>query len=122
MSLTRKAARGAAWTIMFGLGARGIGVAGTLVMTHLIAPEVIGEVAVATIVVMVFSWITNWGFSSYAVVKGRGDDLAEVTWHCTVAHVVMGGGAMIVVGFLGGYLTPWFSAPHAAEYVPGMAV
>ena len=35
-----RAARGAAWTIVFGLLARGIGVAGTLVMTHLIEPDV----------------------------------------------------------------------------------
>jgi lipopolysaccharide exporter len=122
MSLTQKAARGAAWTILFGLAARAIGVAGTLVMTHLIQPEVIGEVAVATVVVMMFNWISNWGFSQYVVVKGRGDATAEVTWHCTVAHVALGGAAMIVVGFVGGYMTPWFSAPAAAAYVPGMAV
>ena len=40
MSLAQKAARGAAWTIVFGLLARGIGVAGTLVMTHLIVSNV----------------------------------------------------------------------------------
>ena len=97
-------------------------VTGTLLMTHLVAPEVIGEVAVASIIVMVFSWMTNWGFSTYSVVKGRGEAQAEVTWHCTVAHVVMGGGAMIVAALVGGYLTPWFSAPEAAALVPGMAL
>ena len=73
MSLAQQAARGAAWTIVFGLGARAIGLTGTLLMTHLVAPDVVGEVGAATIVVMAFSWLTSWGFGQYAIVKGRGD-------------------------------------------------
>jgi PST family polysaccharide transporter len=122
MSLAQKAARGAAWTIMFGLLARAIGVAGTLIMTHLVHPDVIGEVGAATIVVMTFNWISNWGFGQYLIVKGRGDAQAEVTWHVTVAHLVMGGGAMLLIGAIGGYFMPWFNAPHGAAFVPGMAV
>ena len=122
MSIAQKAARGAMWTIAFGLLARGIGVAGTLVMTHLIAPEVIGEVAAATILCMLFTWLTNWGFGQYTIVKAKGDDAAEVIWHCTVAHVVLGGLGMLVVGLLGRYMLPWFDAETAAVYIPGMAI
>ncbi len=122
MSLAQKAARGAAWTIVFGLLARGIGVAGTLVLTHLIHPAVIGEVGAATIVVMAFNWVSNWGFGQYLIVKGRGEAMAEVTWHVTVAHVVMGGGAMLIAAVVGGYLMPWFNVPGGVVFVPGMAV
>ncbi|MCB9560439.1 MAG: oligosaccharide flippase family protein [Kofleriaceae bacterium] len=122
MSLAQKAARGAAWTIVFGLLARAIGVAGTLVMTHLIEPDVIGEVAAATIIVMIFSWVSNWGFGPYLIVKARGDAEAEVIWHVTVAHLVLGAIAMVLVGFVGGYFLPWFNAEAGVAYVPGMAV
>lgn len=122
MSVSQKAARGAAWTILFGLVARGIGVAGTLVMTHLLAPDVMGEVAAATIVVMVFNWISNWGFGQYLIVKGRGDAEAEVVWHVTLAHLCMGGGAMAIAALAGGYAMPWFNAADGAVFVPGMAL
>jgi len=122
MSLAQQAARGAAWTIVFGLGARAIGLAGTLLMTHLVAPDVIGEVGAATIVVMTFGWITSWGFGQYAIVKGRGDDAAEVTWHCTVAHAVTGTVSMIAVVLLGGFVLDWLSVGHAEHYLPLAAV
>lgn len=122
MSIARKAAVGAAWTILFGLVARGIGVAGTLVMTHLVNPDVIGEVAAATVIVMAFNWISNWGFGQYLVVKGRGDARDEVTWHFTLAHLVMGGAAMVLVALVGGLMMPWFDAAAGAAYVPGMAL
>lgn len=118
MSLAQKAARGAAWTILFGLGARGIGVAGTLVMTHLVHPEVIGEVGAAVIVVMAFNWITNWGFGQYLVVKGRGDEEAEVTWHCTVAQTTMAAVSAGLVILLGPLVMPWFSVASAAAFIP----
>jgi O-antigen/teichoic acid export membrane protein len=51
MSIAQKAARGAVWTILSGLGARAVGVAGTLVMTHLVTPEIIGEVGAASVLV-----------------------------------------------------------------------
>jgi PST family polysaccharide transporter len=122
MSLARKAARGAAWTIVFGLGARAIGVTGTLVMTHLLHPEVIGEVGAATIVCMIFNWVTSPGLLQYLVVKGRGDAETEVTWHVTVAMLALGSTAILAVILIGPLILPWFSAADGARYVPGMAL
>jgi lipopolysaccharide exporter len=122
MSLAQQAARGAAWTILTSLGARAIGVVGTIIMTHLLAPEVIGEVSVATIIAMTASWATTWGFGSYAVVKGRGDDAREVTFHATVAYVTLGLVSLGVVTLLAGHFAGIFDAPNASRYVPGMAV
>lgn len=122
MSLAQKAARGAMWTVMSSIGGRAIGVLGTLVMTRFLFPDQVGEVSDATIIVMTVNWLSIWGFGQYAVVKGRGDDAAEVTWHATVAYAVLGTLALGFVALFGGRLMPFFDAPDAAAYVPAMAL
>jgi PST family polysaccharide transporter len=99
-----------------------VGVLGTLVITRFLKPEVIGEISDATILCMTANWITIWGFGQYSVVKGRGADAAEVTWHATVFYVVLGVISIGAVALFGGRLTPLLDAPHAAVYVPGMAL
>ena len=122
MSLANKAARGALWTVVSSMGGRAVGVLGTLIMTRFLAPETIGEVADATILCMTANWVTIWGFGQYAVVKGRGADAHEVTYHATVAYVVLGLLALGTIALLGGRLTPMINAPLAAQFVPGMAL
>jgi PST family polysaccharide transporter len=122
MSLAHKAARGALWTVISSMGGRAIGVFGTLVMTRFLHPEQIGEVSDATIIVMTANWLTIWGFGQYAVVKGRGPDAVEVTWHATVAYIVLGVISLGLVALFGGRLAPLFDAPRAAAYVPVMAL
>ena len=122
MSLAKKTARSAALTIASGIGARAIGVIGTLVLTRYLAPEVVGEVSAAAIIVMSANWVTIWGFGQYLIVKGRGEEAGEVTWHCTVASLVLGGFGLGLVALFGGYLTPYVDAPDAAVFIPGMAL
>ena len=122
MSLARKAARGALWTVASSIGGRAVGVIGTLVMTRFLHPDQIGEVSDATILCMTASWLTIWGFGQYTVVKGRGDDQREVTWHATVFYIGLGTLSLGLMALFGGHLTHLVSAPHAAKYVPGMAL
>ena len=122
MSLAHKAARGAVWAIMTSIGGRIIGVLGTLVMTRFLDPDIIGEVSDAAILCFTMGWLTNWGFGQYAVIKGRGDDAAEVTWHAVVAYLGLGFVGLSAIAAFGGHLTPLLHAPHAAVYVPGMAL
>src|SRR5256885_1345948 len=122
MSLAHKAARGALWTVISSMGGRAVGVFGTLVMTRFLNPQAIGEVSDATILCMTANWITIWGFGQYTVVKVRGDATVEVTWHATVFYVVLGAISIGLVALFGGRLTPLLDAPHAAVYVPGMAL
>ncbi|MBX3158854.1 MAG: oligosaccharide flippase family protein [Deltaproteobacteria bacterium] len=122
MSLAKKAARGALWTIASSMGGRFIGVIGTLVMTRFLAPEQIGEVSDATIIAMTGNWATIWGFGQYSVVKGRGEDARSVRWHATVAYMGLGAIGLGLVALFGGQLAPFFDAPRAASYVPGMAL
>ncbi|HSD90440.1 MAG TPA: oligosaccharide flippase family protein [Kofleriaceae bacterium] len=122
MSLAHKAARGALWTVISSMGGRAVGVIGTLVITRFLAPDVIGEVSDAAILMMTANWITIWGFGQYAVVKGRGPDRAEVIWHATVFYFALGILSIGIVALLGGRLTPLLDAPNAAKFVPGMAL
>lgn len=122
MSLAHRAARGALWTVLSSMGGRAVGVLGTLVMTRFLAPDTIGEVADATILVMTANWLTIWGFGQYTVVKGRGDVTTEVRWHATLAYVVLGVLSLGTFAVLGGAIVPAFGAPDAARYVPGMAL
>jgi lipopolysaccharide exporter len=122
MSLAHKAARGALWTVISSMGGRAVGVLGTLVITRFLAPEVIGEVSDAAILCLTANWITIWGFGQYTVVRGRGEDRAEVTWHATVAYFVLGVFSIGLVALLGGPLTRWFGAVDAAQFVPLMAL
>jgi len=122
MALADKAARGALWTVVSSMGGRVIGVLGTLVMTRYLHPKQIGEVSDAMIIAMTANWIAIWGFGQYAVVKGRGAETAEVTWHATVAYVVPGTITLGLAALFGGRLTPFLDAPRAAAYVPGLAL
>src|SRR5579862_6404394 len=98
MSLARKAARGAVWTVASSMTGRAVGLVGTLVMTRFLHPQAIGEVSDATILCMTANWLTIWGFGQYSVVKARGDEAHEVTWHATVFYVVLG---VISLGLVG---------------------
>lgn len=122
MALADKAARGVLWTVVSSMGGRVVGVLGTLVMTRFLHPDQIGEVSDATIIAMTANWLSIWGFGQYAVVKGRGPDAAEVTWHATFAYVVLGVFSLGLALLFGGRLTPFLEAPHAAAYIPGMAI
>jgi len=121
-TLSQKAARGAAWTIATSLGARAVGVAGTLIMTRFLTKDLVGEVNDATILVLTANWLSIWGFNQYVIVRGRGDDSAEVTFHVTVAHLLLASIGLGLIALFGGYMTPWINAPDAARYVPGMAL
>ncbi|MBL0214157.1 MAG: oligosaccharide flippase family protein [Myxococcales bacterium] len=122
MSLAHKAARGALWTIVSSMGGRAIGVIGTLAMTRFLHPKQIGEVSDAAIIAMTANWLTIWGFGQYAVVKGRGPDAAEATFHATVAYMVLGAFSLGLVALFGGQVAPFFDAPQAAAYIPGMCL
>ncbi len=122
MSLARKAARGALWTVASSIGGRAVGVIGTLVMTRFLHPDVIGEVNDATVLAYTASWLTIWGFGQYTVVNGRGEAQREVTWHATFLYLTLGTLSLGLMALFGAHLTPLLHAEHAAKYIPGMAL
>ncbi len=122
MSIAQKAAKGALWTIVSSMGGRTIGVVGTLVMTRFLRADEIGAVAAATVLAMTANWVTIWGFGQYAVVKGRGPDAKEVTWHATVFYVALGALSLGAMALLATPIAASLATPEAALYIPGMAL
>jgi PST family polysaccharide transporter len=122
MSIAQKAAKGALWTIVSSMGGRAIGVIGTLVMTRFMRADEIGAVAAATVLAMTANWITIWGFGQYAVVRGRGPDAKEVTWHATIFYVGLGALSLGAMALLARPIAASLGTPEAAMYIPGMAL
>lgn len=120
LSFALKAIRGALWTVGTGVAARFIGVVGTLVITRFLAPEVVGEVGVAVILVFTASQLSNIGFGQYVVAKPQAR--RETVFHATVFNLVTAALAMVVAVAIAEPLAPHFGAPDMAQYVPGLAL
>lgn len=120
MSLASKAVRGAMWTIASSLGARIVGVLGTLIITRFLAPDVIGEVAAATVLVYTTNTLFHPGIGQYIIVRGK--DGSEATFHGTFYHYLFGAVGLTLLYFVGDYFGPMFNAPNLGLYLPGMIV
>lgn len=117
MSLARKAVHGAMWTVGASMSARVVGLVGTVVITHYLAPEVIAEVNAASIMVMSGSLISNLGLGNYYIVKG-GDP--EVGFHMTAYSLLLAFLSLGAVWLLDDPLSAWFGVPGMVQYVPGL--
>lgn len=122
MSLAGKAARGAIWTILSSIGGRAIGVAGTLVITRYLAPEAIGDVGTAMIIVLTMNWLTSFGFGQYVIVRARGEAAAEVIWHAAIASLVLGLGGLGLLSLGAWAIQPFLESPGIAAYIPMCAI
>ncbi len=120
MSIAIKAVRGAAWTIGAGVGSRLIGVVGTLALTRFLAPEVVGEVAVASVLVVSASTLSTIGFGQYVVSKP--DATRRSVFHATVFNLIFALLGLGLIVLLRDPLGPLFDAPTLARYVPGLAL
>ncbi len=120
MSVGDRAARGAVWSVGASVGARVIGLIGTLYMTRLLAPEVVGEVAAAAVIAQTANWLSHWGFNQYMIVHGVNG--AEQTYHVAVINLVLGVVGLCLIAGTGPWFAPIFKAPHLASYLPGIAL
>jgi lipopolysaccharide exporter len=120
MSVARRAARGAMWSVGASTLARVLGLIGTLYMTRLLAPEVIGEVSSAAVLAQTANWVSHWGFNQYMVVRGANDDVE--TYHVAVVNLVFGLTGLCAIAFTGDLFAPLFHAPHLAALLPGLTL
>jgi PST family polysaccharide transporter len=122
MSLARKAALGAIWTILSSVGGRAIGVLGTLIITRYLEPEAVGDVGTAMILVMTMNWLTSLGMGQYVIVRGRDEHAAEVIWHASATSLVLAtiglGGMALVAGVFG----PYLGAREITQFIPILVV
>ncbi len=115
-----KAVRGAGWTILTGIGSRSVGLVGSLVLTHYLAPAVQGEVMNAFIVVLFAHQFSSFGAQQYLVANRTAG--SAVTWNVLVFQTIIGlvfFGATVVFRDSFGVI---FNAPTMGKFVPGMAL
>ncbi len=118
MSLAKKAVRGAAWTIGSSIGARLIGVIGTLLLTRFLAPDIMGEVSIASVLVLTSNQLSIFGFGQYVIAKPKAGRRAA--FHASFYHLTFGVVAFAAVLLFRKPLTPLFGSPGAVVYVPGL--
>ncbi len=121
-SLSGKAARGAVWTILSSIGGRAVGVIGTLIITRYLSPDAVGDVGTAMVLVLTMGWLTSLGFGQYVIVRGRGEESAEVVWHATVAALVLGGIGLGLLALASVVLESVIGVPEITVYIPVLAL
>jgi PST family polysaccharide transporter len=117
--LAVRAARGVAWTIATGVGARALGLAGTLALTYFVGRADLGEVADAAAAVALANQLSTLGLGQYYIARRSVDP--RLAWHATVVHVALGVVALGAVLALGHGLGLWMKAPAIERHLPGFA-
>jgi PST family polysaccharide transporter len=120
VSVGNRATRGAIWTVGASTVTRVVGLIGTLYMTRLLRPEVVGEVASASVIAQTANWLSSWGFNQYMIVHGAKGD--EQTYHVSMVNLVLGFIGLCGVAGTGAWFGPMFHAPHLASYLPGLTL
>jgi PST family polysaccharide transporter len=119
MSVARQAAHGVAWNMLLGVSSRMLQLVGTLVLTHIIAPEAYGPVIAASILVVTAGTFTSFAFGQYLIAKRAP---AEVAAQAMMVHVGLGVLAMAVIYALRQPLGEFFGTPETGQYVLGFAI
>jgi PST family polysaccharide transporter len=102
------------------MGARALGVLGTLWLTYYLNPDVQGEVSDAFIIVLTAHQITTFGVAQYLVANPRSG--REVAWHVTAFQFILGVFAFGTVVALRNHFGGMLDAPTMGQYVPGLAL
>jgi lipopolysaccharide exporter len=120
VSVGKRATRGAIWNVGASTGTRIIGLIGTLFMTRLLLPDVMGEVSSAFVIAQTANWVSSWGFNQYMIVHGLKSD--EKTYHVAVVNFAFGFVGLCAAAGTGGLFAPVFQAPHLTSYLPGLVL
>lgn len=109
------------WTIATGFGSRVLGLAGTLLLTRFIAPEIYGEVSAASVVVLTAHFATSLGLGQYIVANPDADrqTVFNATIYFTAAGIVALGVVFLLRVPIAEHLV---KAPGMVQYMPGLAI
>lgn len=117
--LAGRAAFAAAWTISAGLATRVLGMLGTLLLTYFLAPDVLGEVSGASILVVSANQLGTLGVGQYIIAK-RDTAGRDVVWHATVIHQLLGIAVIIAVFAAQHSIARFLHSPNLTRFVPGL--
>ena len=115
-SLRERAVRGAAWTLPTSVGARALGLVGTLLLARYLSPDDYGVVMAASIAATTASSVTTFGVGIY-LVSNPGISRAE-TFHASCWFLVTGVAALAGTLMLGDPIGRWSGAPGLAAFLP----
>lgn len=115
-SLTARTVRGAAWTMSTSLGARVVGLVGSLVLAHFLLPAEYGEVTAASIVTQSAFGVTSLGVGIY-LLSNRDLTRAEA-FHATCWFLATGVAALGTAWAFTGPIGRWLDAPSLGRYMP----
>jgi lipopolysaccharide exporter len=119
MALPKKAVLGAIWGIATGFGSRAVTLAATLLLTRYIAPDVYGEVSLASVIVLTANTVSLLGLGQYVIAKKTNP---EVTAQATFWALIFGALAFGLVVAFREPLSALFHTPGSAEYLPWLAL
>jgi O-antigen/teichoic acid export membrane protein len=117
VSVGKRAACGALWSVASSVGARIVGLIGTLYMTRLLDPDVVGEVAAAMVLAQTANWLSNWGFNQYMIV--RGPESAAASYLAALTNWSFAVIGLTIDAFLGPAFEPVFDAPRLSATCRG---
>ncbi len=102
------------------LGARLVGLLGTLVITRFLSPEVMGEVGVAVVAVLTAQFASDFAFGQYIVVKSKDDPGA--VFHAFFFNLISTILAAATLLLLAGPLGDLLGAEEMERYLPVMVL
>ncbi|HMC95167.1 MAG TPA: oligosaccharide flippase family protein [Polyangia bacterium] len=120
MSRAQKTVRGIAWAVAANLGARGVGLVGTLLLARYLDPADYGEVMAASVVASTAQSFSNLGLGQYLLVKPQADD--RVIFHVTFYSAILCSGALLIWLALGPSIGPIFRVTQIMRYLPLLSV
>lgn len=120
MSIALRAVSGALWSISTSVGARVIGLVGTLLLTRFLSEAQFGEVAVAQVVVLTVSIFTGLGLGQYIVAHPKA--ARANIFHASALYTAIGLVTLLAAVALRDPLGVWLGAPGMREFLPGLAV
>jgi lipopolysaccharide exporter len=118
-SVAEGAVRGAIWNVATTVVTRLAGLVGTLVITHFLAPNDLGEVAAASVCVLTAMMATQLRYGNYVIAKQATPEESYNGW---IAGIVLGVVGFVVVIALRDPLGAYFGSPNSGKYVPGLAI
>ncbi len=120
MSLAKKAAAGFVWSTIANLGSRVFTIISTFILTRYLAPEVLGEVNLANVLVQTAGAATGLGVVQYVAAHPDAD--RGTVFHGTV--LVLGAGVIACLASvaLGAPVAGMLGTPGMIEFVPGLAL
>jgi PST family polysaccharide transporter len=102
------------------VGARAVGLGGTLLLTRYLDPGEYGEVSLAAVVILTANVLSNCGLSQYLVSKPTAGRAAA--FHATFYFTLLGLLALGVALACGGPFGRFINAPGVERFLPGLAL